>query len=64
MGSSSNILKEEIGGPKFLKKYAFSHLSMTYVALATLVILGDDLSRVNVPAIMRGMRACQREDGR
>ena len=41
----------------------FGHLAMSYVALATLVMLGDDLERVNREAITRGMRAMQHENG-
>ena len=37
---------------------------MTYTALASLVILGDDLSRVNRPAVIEGLKALQLSDGR
>jgi len=37
---------------------------MTYCALASLVILGDDLSRINRSAICRGLREYQKSDGR
>ena len=37
---------------------------MTYTALATLLILGDDLSRVNRRAIITTLRKLQLEDGR
>ena len=40
------------------------HIAMTYTALASLIILGDDLSRVNKKAIMAGLRALQQDDGR
>ncbi|KAL3780364.1 hypothetical protein ACHAW5_007122 [Stephanodiscus triporus] len=36
---------------------------MTYVALCTLLALGDDLSRVDRGGIMRTLRRLQREDG-
>lgn len=39
------------------------HIAMTYTALATLIILGDDLSRVDKEAIMRSLRALQQESG-
>ncbi|KAK3096764.1 hypothetical protein FSP39_003019 [Pinctada imbricata] len=39
------------------------HIAMTYTALASLVILGDDLSRVNKKAIMAGLKSLQQEDG-
>lgn len=37
---------------------------MTYTGLCCLVILGDDLSRVNKEACLAGLRALQLEDGR
>ena len=37
---------------------------MTYTALAILVILGDDLSRVYKKAVLNSLRSLQLEDGR
>jgi len=37
---------------------------MTYVALLLLLILGDDLSRVNKRGIIEGMKRLQQPDGR
>ena len=37
---------------------------MTYTSLAVLVILGDDLSRVNKKALLHGLRSLQLDDGR
>lgn len=37
---------------------------MVYAALNTLLILGDDLSRVDRAAIVRGLRQYQAADGR
>ena len=47
-------------------RYPFdcSHITMTYTALACLLILGDDLSRVNKMAVLRGIRALQQTNGR
>ncbi|XP_033750629.1 geranylgeranyl transferase type-1 subunit beta-like [Pecten maximus] len=39
------------------------HIAMTYTALASLLILGDDLSKVNKRAIAAGLQALQQEDG-
>ena len=39
------------------------HLAMTYTALATLVILGDNLSRVDRVSITRGLKEMQQPDG-
>ena len=44
--------------------YDYSHIAMTYTALASLVILGDDLSRVNRAAVVQGVKALQLPDGR
>ncbi|KAL7526746.1 hypothetical protein ACHAXR_002823 [Thalassiosira sp. AJA248-18] len=43
--------------------YDHSHLAMTYVALCTLVALGDDLSRVHKTAILQTLQSLQKEDG-
>jgi len=43
--------------------YDCSHVAMTYTGLACLVILGDDLSRVNKPAVMAGLQALQLDNG-
>lgn len=39
------------------------HVAMTYTALASLVILGDDLSRIDKKAITSGLSCLQQEDG-
>ncbi|KAJ8304361.1 hypothetical protein KUTeg_017944 [Tegillarca granosa] len=39
------------------------HIAMTYTALASLLILGDDLSKVNKKAILAGLRQLQQKDG-
>lgn len=44
--------------------YDSCHIAMTYTALATLLILGDDLSRVNRGAIIETLRRLQQKDGR
>jgi len=43
--------------------YDCSHIAMTYTALASLLILGDDLSRVNKPAVIGALKALQLPDG-
>lgn len=43
--------------------YDCSHVAMTYTALASLLILGDDLSRVNKPAVIKSLKALQLPDG-
>lgn len=43
--------------------YDHSHLAMTYVALCTLVALGDDLSRIDRTAILQTLSGSQNEDG-
>lgn len=49
--------------PKEASRYRCGHLAMTYVGLVTLLILGDDLSRVDRKSIIEGMRSCQNPDG-
>lgn len=39
------------------------HIAMTYCALLSLIILGDDLSRINRKGILSGLRHLQRKDG-
>ncbi|XP_068127776.1 geranylgeranyl transferase type-1 subunit beta isoform X1 [Hyperolius riggenbachi] len=43
--------------------YDSGHIAMTYTALCSLLILGDDLSRVNKEACLAGLRALQLPDG-
>ncbi|XP_038072069.1 geranylgeranyl transferase type-1 subunit beta-like [Patiria miniata] len=43
--------------------YDWGHIAMTYTGLACLLILGDDLRRVNKPAIVAGLKALQLADG-
>ncbi|CAH1408152.1 unnamed protein product [Nezara viridula] len=45
------------------KQFTSGHLAMTYTGLASLLILGDDLSRVNRKAIIKGVRSLQQDDG-
>ena len=40
-----------------------SHVAMTYTALATLLILGDDLSRVDKRSVLQGIKKLQLADG-
>ncbi|CAH1796387.1 unnamed protein product [Owenia fusiformis] len=43
--------------------YDSGHIAMTYTAIASLLILGDDLSRVNKKAVLTGLKKLQLEDG-
>ena len=52
------------GVPSDLNKYEDGHIAMTYTALCCLLILGDDLSRVNREAIIAGLRSVQLNNGR
>lgn len=45
------------------EQYKWGHLAMSYTAIAILLALGDDLSRLDRAAIVRGVAATQREDG-
>ena len=43
--------------------YDHGHIAMTYTALASLLVLGDDLSRLDRSAVIAGVRALQLPDG-
>ncbi|CAH1373942.1 unnamed protein product [Tenebrio molitor] len=43
--------------------YKWGHIATTYSALATLVILGDDLERIHRASIIRSLRALQLPNG-
>ncbi|XP_023215384.1 geranylgeranyl transferase type-1 subunit beta-like [Centruroides sculpturatus] len=49
--------------PGNINNYDSAHIAMTYTGLASLIILGDDLSRVNRLALIEGVRALQQPDG-
>ena len=46
-----------------LEIYKWGHLAITYTGIATLLALGDDLSRLDRKAIVEGVAAVQRKDG-
>uniref|UniRef100_A0A3B3TDI4 Geranylgeranyl transferase type-1 subunit beta n=1 Tax=Paramormyrops kingsleyae TaxID=1676925 RepID=A0A3B3TDI4_9TELE len=50
-------------GPGLPHPYDSGHVAMTYTGLASLLILGDDLSRVDKEACLSGVKALQLEDG-
>ncbi|ETE70855.1 Geranylgeranyl transferase type-1 subunit beta, partial [Ophiophagus hannah] len=50
-------------GPGISHPYDSGHIAMTYTGLCCLIILGDDLRRVNKEACLAGLRALQLEDG-
>lgn len=47
-----------------VSEYNVGHLAMTYSCLITLLILGDDLGRVNKTAILKSVKYLQNKDGR
>ena len=51
--------------PESVPKYRRGHLAMTYTGLATLLVLGDDFSRITPyrKALAQGVKACQCSDG-
>jgi len=60
MGSTTVIhLKNHPG----CEKYCEGNVAMTYMALCILITLGDDLSRVNKPAVLQGVAALQKPNG-
>ncbi|XP_010774448.1 geranylgeranyl transferase type-1 subunit beta [Notothenia coriiceps] len=62
-GSSHIGIPYSTKGPGVLHPYDSGHVAMTYTGLCSLVILGDDLSRVDKQACLAGLRALQLEDG-
>lgn len=46
-----------------IESYRIGHLAMTYTGIAILLALGDDLSRLDREAIVKGVAATQRPDG-
>lgn len=44
-------------------KYDTSHIALTYCALCSLIILGDDLKRVNRSTIIKGLSKYQKTNG-
>ncbi|CAB4016161.1 Geranylgeranyl transferase type-1 subunit beta [Paramuricea clavata] len=59
-GSSTLHLK---GYEDFESPFDSGHIAMTYVALASLVILGDDLSRVDKKSVIESLKHLQLDDG-
>jgi len=59
-GSTALKLSEE-PGPSH--DHDHGHITMTYTALASLLILGDDLSRINRQALLTGVKALQLPNG-
>ena len=45
-------------------RYDCSHIAMTYTSLLSLLILDDDLSRVNRRGVVAGLKKLQLKDGR
>ena len=59
-----NNIKYFQGFDDFVSSYDSGHIAMTYVALASLLILGDDLSRVHKKDIIESLKELQLQDGR
>ena len=45
-------------------KEHYPHLAMTYSALASLLVLGDDFSKVDRKGIIKSLRHLQKAEGR
>ena len=60
-GSTTLKLSPSSPGPSH--DHDHGHIAMTYTALASLVILGDDLGRVDRKAVLAGVKALQLPDG-
>ena len=62
LGSSTLNIKDYLD-VNAAEAYQWGHLAMTYTAIAILLSLGDDLSRLDRKAIIRGVAATQQADG-
>lgn len=62
MGTPFRPTTETEGG-SLASTHNFAHIAMTYTALATLAILGDDFSRVRREDILFAIGKLQRPDG-
>ncbi|XP_070543035.1 geranylgeranyl transferase type-1 subunit beta-like [Ptychodera flava] len=63
-GSSTiGLPYNESRDPSSAVNYDCGHIAMTYTGLASLLILGDDLSRVDKEAILEGLKVLQLKDG-
>lgn len=62
-GGSSLAACREKGSSDAMSWLDCGHITMTYTALASLVIMGDDLSLVDRPAVMAHVAALQCPDG-
>lgn len=60
---SCTLVAPDLNYQEHISEYACGHLAMTYTALACLIILGDDLSRVDRTAVMMGVKSLQEQDG-
>lgn len=60
----SCIFCEEKERPSYVTELDCGHIAMTYTALASLVILGDDLSRIDRKSIRDHLKMLQCKDGR
>lgn len=60
----SLLLEGKFGFGIKMGNYECCNLAITYCVLACLLILGDDLSRVNRSALIEGLKFYQKEDGR
>lgn len=47
-----------------VSEYNVGHLAMTYSCLCTLIILGDDLSRLNKVTTLKAVQYLQNDNGR
>ncbi|KAI5725989.1 hypothetical protein M8J77_022477 [Diaphorina citri] len=60
----SNCLNFSDEFPSNMCSYRLGNIALTYSALCTLIILGDDLSRVHKKAVLHGVKVLQEKSGR
>lgn len=49
---------------EIVSEFESAHIAQTYSALCCLLLLGDDLKRVDRKAVLTALKLCQQEDGR
>jgi len=62
-GSPSNGFTSSYNTINDNKDFDYGHIAMTYTGIASLLILGDDLSRLDRQACLDGLKALQLSDG-
>jgi geranylgeranyl transferase type-1 subunit beta len=63
-GFRGSSLSKHENGKELISEYESAHIAQTYSALCCLLLLGDDLKRVDRKAILTALKLSQQKDGR